>query len=164
MYTLSPPHPWFQFGRVYACAATSTKWTNTRLIKLAPHQTKLHCTPVPVCRQRLTMGANKKQSHWVHGIRACEHFQNVTPPIQTTKQKKSILTANEWDHTRFMMTSLLIAFNCVVLDPFPWEMGCICSDRICESFVFCLLTRVFYCSSLTSAGFACPPSIRVLSL
>lgn len=70
---------------------------------------------------------------------------------------------NSQDLTSLIMQSRSMDFSCAVREPFPCEIARICSDMTCESSVLRRRTSVFHCSSLTSAGLACPASIRAFS-
>ena len=66
--------------------------------------------------------------------------------------------------TSFTIAFLSMPFNWDLFDPFPCDMECIWSEVIWDSWVFLLLTNVFHYSWVTSAGFGCPPSIKVFNL
>ena len=61
-------------------------------------------------------------------------------------------------------TSLSVAFICVVVDPFPFEIECMCSDFTCAASVACIATSVFQCFVSTSVGFPALLSMSWFSL
>lgn len=131
--------------------------TINELIKPTSHEWTLHSTKMtcPACTSvKLNAMADAGRQEWCCFLHEPTLTDKIDVNIDICLNIVALLTYQSWHN------SLSIAFICVVVEPFPFDIECMCSGFTCAPSVARIATSVFWCSGSKST---CLPALLSMS-